>query len=323
MPVGFRAVADAELAGRGPGWRQWGMTAVKIVFLVAVVVGGVAYIVEHRVAIWAAVSSMNPGWLVVAFVAVLGALVLSMLSWKVLWPAFGVRLRVVRGARLYFISQLGKYLPGSVWTIAAQAQMAGEIGASRSSSIVLSLIALLVSVALGLGIGVTLLPFIDPHLLGEYWWVVIVGVALLACLVPTVLRLGVRLALTVLRRPSSAFTYDWVVAARTSGAQAANWLLGGLQLWLILIGLGVDPGRSLLPSIAAFALASSLGILLIPFPAGLGVREFVITLVLTSVTDAETAVAAALLSRLLYVFADFGLASLGIATGRRARAVGR
>jgi len=309
---------DDEPAVATRGWRRWAVNGIKIAFLVAVVVAGVLYVAGKWTEVSDAVASMNPVWLVLAFLAVIVALVLSMLSWIVVWPAFGIRLPVLRGGRVFFVSQLGKYLPGSVWPIAAQAQMAGEVGLAKSSSIVLSLISMLVSIATGLGLGAVLVPFIDVHLLEDYWWLPIVGVAFLVCLTPPVMRFGVRLALRILRRPDAQFTYGWRVAGQSSGLQAANWLFAGVQLWLVLIGLGVDPARSFVPSIAAMALAFALGVLLIPFPAGIGVREFVLTAVLASVTGAGVAVTAAILSRLLYAIADFAVAGVAAAIRRRA-----
>lgn len=306
----------APPSGR-PRWRRWAVNGVKIAFMVAVVVAGVLFVVGRWGEVSDALTSMDPWLLVLALVSVVAALVVSMLSWIVVWPAFGVRLPVLRGARVFFVSQLGKYLPGSVWPIAAQAQMAGEVGLARSSSIVLSLIAMLVSIATGLGVGAVLLPFIDVRLLQDYWWLPIVGVAFLVCLTPPVMRFGVRLALRVLRRPDAPFDYGWRVAASSSGLQVTNWLFGGVQLWLVLVGLGVDPARSFVPAVAGFALAFALGVLLIPFPAGLGVREVVIALVLASVTTAGVAATAAILSRLLYAVADFGLAGIAAAVGRR------
>lgn len=300
-----------------PRWRRWLVNGIKIAFMVAVVVAGVLYVAGRWGEVSDAVAAMDPALLVAAFLAVVVALVLSMLSWIVVWPAFGVRLPVFRGARVFFVSQLGKYLPGSVWPIAAQAQMAGDVGLAKSSSIVLSLIAMLVSIATGLGVGAVLLPFIDVHLLQDYWWLPIVGVAFLVCLTPPVMRFGVRLALRVLRRPDAPFHYGWRVAGSSAGLQVGNWLFGGVQLWLVLVGLGVDPARSFVPAVAGFALAFALGVLLIPFPAGLGVREFVITVVLASVTTSAVAVTAAILSRLLYAVADFGIAGVAAAVGRR------
>jgi uncharacterized membrane protein YbhN (UPF0104 family) len=61
----------------------------------------------------------------------------------------------------------------------------------------------------------------------------------------------------------------------------------------------------------------ALGVLLIPFPAGLGVREFVIGLMLASVVGAPTAVAAALVSRVIFAIADFSMAGITMVAFRQ------
>lgn len=300
-----------------PAVRRHGTTVIKWAFAAAVLVAGYVYVSSKWTEVSHAFSTVNPLFIVLAVVFVVIALLFSMLSWLVVWPAFQVHLPVLHGARVFFVSQIGKYLPGSVWPIAAQAQMAKDVGLSRASSIVLSLIGMLVSIAVGLAMGSIIAPLINPHLLHDYWWLAIVGVALVCCLVPRIMRFGVRLALRLLRRPEAAFDYTGGVALRSALLQAANWLFAGLQLWVILIGLGLDPWKSLLPSIAAMPLAFCLGILLIPFPAGLGVREFVITLVLSTVTTPDIAVTAAIMSRIVYAFCDFSLAGVSLLVGRR------
>lgn len=257
-----------------------------------------------------AFSSMNPWWVIGAFLAVCAGLTASMLSWLALWPAFGSPLKVASGARLYFISQLGKYLPGSVWTIAAQAQMSKDIGVTRTASVSISLIALLNSVATGLAVGVVILPFANPAVVGTYWWLVPVGALLLCLLTPPVVTRVLSVALRVLREETPVQAYSWRLVARCCITQTCNWVFGGLQLWLVLVALGQDPLPLILPSAAGFALACALGILLVPFPAGVGVREVVIVIALAGLVDPEIAVLAALVSRALYAVADFGLAGL-------------
>jgi uncharacterized membrane protein YbhN (UPF0104 family) len=290
-------------------WRTISLNLVKVLFLVAVVVAGVLFAINNWADLAAAFTSMNPWWLVGALVAVCAGLISSMLSWLALWPAFGAKLGIMAGARVYFISQLGKYLPGSVWTIAAQAQMSRDIGVKRTASVGISLIALLNSVATGLAFGLAILPLANPGLVGRYWWLIPIGLLLLSLLMPPVVKIGLKLGLGVLRQPTLAPMYSWRVVLRSCIAQVCNWIFSGIQLWLVLVALGQDPVRLFLPSIAAFALACALGILLIPFPAGVGVREVVISIALTGLVAPEIAVLAAVVSRALFAVADFGLAA--------------
>ncbi|WP_420367028.1 lysylphosphatidylglycerol synthase transmembrane domain-containing protein [Curtobacterium sp. L1-20] len=309
---------DVPLPRNNP-WRKQAMTALKVAFVAAVLVAGFVFLRGNWGKLSVVLSSANLWWLAPAVVAVCLGLSSSMMSWLALWPAFGSHPGVKRGAHVYFVSQLGKYLPGSVWTIAAQAQMAKESGTSASASVSISLLALLNSVATGLAVGVALLPISSPRLLAEYWWLIPLGVALLALLAPSVVKTGLGFAGRLLRRDVSKPRYTWAIVFRTVLPQLTNWSFSGLQLWLILIALGQDPVKTLVPAIAGFALACALGILLIPFPAGVGVREVVISIMLAGTVEPEVAVLAAVTSRALFAIGDFGLAGASLAIGPRGR----
>lgn len=293
------------------------MPVVKWLFAAAVLAFGVSYVAGRWTQVSDAFIRINPAVLVLAFVLVLAALFLSMISWLVLWPAFGVRLGLRQGVRVFFVSQLGKYLPGSVWPIAAQAQMAKAVGLSRAASVVLSLISMLVSIAVGIVIGLVLVPFINPALIAQYWWVTAIGLAMVVCLLPKILSWGVHLVLRLLRRRDAAFDYDAAVAAKSTGAQAANWVAGGLHLWVLVVALGGAPLTTLVPCLAAFPLAFCIGILLIPVPAGIGVREAVITIILATAASGSIALTAAIVSRLLYALGDFASAGVSMLVARR------
>lgn len=297
--------------------RSVALNVVKYLFGAAVLVFGIYYIASRWGEVSRAFERMNPALTVIAFLLVIAALSCSLLAWWVLWPAFHARLHLRHAARVFFVSQLGKYLPGSVWPIAAQAQMAAEVGVSRAASVVLSLVGMLVSVAVGLGFGAILVPFIDAGLLSQYWWLAALGVLFIVCLLPPVLTVGVKLVLRVLRRAGSPFSYTGGVAVRAACTQWGAWIAGGLHLWVLVVALGGSPWATLVPCLAAFPLAFCIGILLIPVPAGLGVREAVITLMLSAVTASSVALTAAVVSRVLYALGDFAMAGIALAIDRR------
>jgi hypothetical protein len=59
-----------------------------------------------------------------SLVAVLAGLVATMLVWRTLLAALGSVLPLRAAARIFFLGQLGKYVPGSVWPIVAQMDLA-------------------------------------------------------------------------------------------------------------------------------------------------------------------------------------------------------
>jgi uncharacterized membrane protein YbhN (UPF0104 family) len=191
------------------------------------------------------------------------------------------------------------------------------VGLKRVSSIVLSLISMAVSIAVGLAFGSIIAIIANPSLFAQYPWVVVLAAIFIIALTPRIVRWAAGLATRVMRQGRIDLGYGWGTAFKSSGAQLGNWIISGLHLWVILIALGANPWETLLPALAAFPVGFALGVLLIPFPAGLGVREFVIGLMLASVVGAPTAVAAALVSRVIFAIADFSMAGITMVAFRQ------
>ncbi|MGZ4591033.1 MAG: lysylphosphatidylglycerol synthase domain-containing protein [Actinomycetes bacterium] len=100
----------------------------------------------------------------------------------------------------------------------------------------------------------------------------------------------------------------------------AFWVVFGLHVWVLAVGLGADPLRTLPVAIGGFALAFSIGPLLVVLPAGAGVREAVLVVLLSTVLPPAEATAVALTSRGL-LRATAGLrAAAGAAVPHRHRA---
>lgn len=298
----------ADTGRRRPSWT----TLLKWLFALAVIGFGVAYFVRNGPALLAALGEAEPLLLALAVPLAAVSLLFAFDSWCVLWRSFDVRLPVLPGARVFFVSQTGKYLPGSIWPIAAQAAMARRHGLAPAESVVLSLIAMAVSIAVGLAWGGALTVLALPELVVGNAWVALVAILGVLVVLPPVVNFMARLVSRIPWVDATRLDYRLPVALRSAGAQLVNWVLGGLHLWLIVVAFGADPAAALLPALGAFPLAFALGVLLIPFPAGLGVREVVIAVILVGVVDEPTAALAAVASRVIYASCDFALAGVSM-----------
>jgi hypothetical protein len=85
-----------------------------------------------------------------------------------------------------------------------------------------------------------------------------------------------------------------------------EWVAAGVMLAALLSGFG-DP-VSLPLAVGAFALAWAVGFVVVVVPAGAGVREAVLVVLLSGSVGHSTALAAALATRLLMTLADGGWA---------------
>ncbi|OLF13145.1 hypothetical protein BLA60_04960 [Actinophytocola xinjiangensis] len=280
----------------------------------------VAAIVTNRDGLAEALRETAPWAIPAAFVPGLLALGTSLGQWRSLLADVGSRLPWRPAARIFFLSQLGKYVPGSVWSILTQMELSQQHNVPKRSVLTVGVLSIAIAVTTGLTVAVVMLPFAMPDALARYWWVLLVLPVLVSLLVPAVLNRCLGLVLRLARRDPLPKPPSWRGLGTTASFQFTTWLLLGVHAWILLIGLGA-PALSALPvAIGGYALAYSVGQMAIGLPAGAGVREAVLTLVMSTVVPAPAALLLALLSRALLTLVDLTMAGTQYVIGRRATA---
>jgi hypothetical protein len=287
--------------------------------LSAVVLGAVGWSLSHQ---WRAVhrdlDTVRAGWLVAAGLVGLASVAVTVLSWQEALRAAGAQLPLRPAARVFYVGQLGKYVPGSVWPLLAQMELGRRYAVPRQLMAVGGLLQLALSVLVTGALGLLVLPFVGGLPTWELALVVaaVVGGALV--LLPPVLDRLLGLTLRLLRRPPMTVG----IGARQTLASIGWAGVAGVglaaQADLLARGLGADAAGTLLAG-GALLLGVALGVLVVPVPAGAGVREATIVLVMHGHLGTAEATALALLSRLLLALADVSLAAAGWAVGRWGR----
>ncbi|MGZ4594095.1 MAG: lysylphosphatidylglycerol synthase domain-containing protein [Actinomycetes bacterium] len=267
-----------------------------------------------------ALREQNPLVLLASLALCLLAVLMSFLLWRGTMATLGSHVPARRVARMFFVAQLGKYVPGSVWPVVAQMRMGREIGLPRARVGLAFLLTLGLSVLWGLVAGLAALPALVAER-GPGFAVVLLALPLvLTLLVPQVINKLLARALTLLRRPPLEQPLPGRAIFRGSLWTLAFWVVFGLHVWVLAVGLGADPLRTLPVAIGGFALAFSIGPLLVVLPAGAGVREAVLVVLLSTVLPPAEATAVALTSRGLLMATDGLLAAAGAAVPHRHRA---
>ncbi|MCD0451185.1 flippase-like domain-containing protein [Actinocorallia sp. API 0066] len=262
-------------------------------------------VVSQWAAITDALSRMSPPGLAGSLIAGLAGLGCWMLGWRALLTGCGAPLPVRATTRIMFLGQLGKYVPGSVWALVGQVELARGYGVARTASGAATLLAMATTVATGCLTAAALLPLTSADAVRTYWWALTLTPVLLGCLHPRIVTWALNLVLRAARRP----LLDKPVPTRTMGA-AVSWTLLGwacfsVHLWLLL------PSGS--PALAggAYALAYVIGFLVIFAPGGLGAREAALVLALAPVTGQAESLVVALASRAVLTAADLLWAGVG------------
>lgn len=283
----------------------------KALFLVSAVIAGAVAVIAYWGEVAASLAALPVGNVLGAVVATLLYVLATMLCWRAsLWD-LGASLPGVDAGRLFFLSQIGKYIPGGVWNVVAVGEMGRDKGVPRRTSLSAMLVFWLVSVTTGLVVGTLYLLTSKGTVPGGIGWVVSVLVLGLVVLTPPVLRRLLTFALRALRRPPlvrQPTTKGLVVAVSWA---VLGWAAAGMQVWLIaspMASASVSP----LAAVSGYALAWTAGFLVVVAPAGAGVREVVLGGLFSGSLSTGAVLTLVLISRLLITLVDFALAGLAM-----------
>ncbi len=294
---------------RGPRLLRWGA-------LTAVTAFAVVFVTSSWGGITTNVARLDARAVLGALGLVGVGLVCAMLSWRAVLGGLGSRLPPLAAARVYFLSQLGKYVPGSVWPILAQAELSNEYGVPRARAGFAAITQMLIGLVVGIAVAAVSLAASAPGALVTYWWLGLVAVAGVVALVPAVFNRASAVALRLARRNGD----QEPLSARSIAASAAwclvMWLAFGAQIWLMARGHGTASSTLFALSTGGYALAWVVGFVIIVLPAGAGAREAALVLALAPVLDRDSALALALVSRFLMLLGDVGGAGIAVVAER-------
>ena len=286
----------------------------------------VGLLVALGVAVWSlharwaevrsAATQLSPGALALALAFALGSLALSLLTWRSTLAALGTHVPLRPAGRIFFLGQLGKYLPGSVWPVLAQMELGAAAGLSRTQVGTASLLSLAIGVPGALLLGLLAAPALLSAGVPTYA-VLFVGLPVTAVLLwPPVLNPLLERALRLARRPAPQQRLTGPAVTRIAVLSGAANVLLGLQALVLAVDLGAR-GATVLPlAVGGFTLAAVAGLLAVPVPAGVGVREAVLVATLSPVLPLARAVVLAVASRLVLTVADLVVAGAAAAVAR-------
>ena len=217
-------------------------------------------------------ASLHPDWGLVAEsgLVVLASYAALIETWRRTVIAWGERLSATDAARIWFISNLGRYVPGKVWQIGAMGVLAQEAGVSGvaavGSSLVVNLVNLLAAALVVLLSGAKQLA--PDALLPGFLLFAMFAIATPWALPPLV-RLARRLTGREIAEPKVPAR---AILTALVGCTFA-WALYGIAFRLLAIALFGHASGTASSYIAVFTLSYLIGYLFLISPGGLGARE--------------------------------------------------
>lgn len=240
----------------------------------------------------------------------IGAFTLGFLAMAVMGLGWGKVLKALGSSRpllgtLYRFSmgEMGKYLPGGVWSVVGRGEMARRVGVPGSIAYQGTFLSIALTYLAACLVAATAW-LIDGSTPGSRWSLLlgILPLGLLA-LHPTAQTLAYR-GLGKLTKGKAEFrVLSWLSSVRLMLWHVPAWLGVAGATWLLASALetnSVDPWNILF----ATCIAWTAGLLAVPVPGGLGVREAVFLSVVTTLSTTGIAAAVAIASRILFVLVD-------------------
>jgi uncharacterized membrane protein YbhN (UPF0104 family) len=240
-----------------------------------------------------------------------------MLAWRRLLADLGSKLPIPVAARVTFMAQLGKYVPGAVWSFAAFVELGHDYDVPRRRGAASVFIALAVGIVTALLIAAATLPLASPAVARKYLLFLAAVPVIAICLAPPILRRLLDFALKIIRQEPLEQPVSWRGLAVAVGWATVGWLLGGLQVWLLMSDIARGGVHLVLVSIGAYALACTAALLLVVFPGGIGAREVILVAALTPVLPPGAALAVALVVRAVTTASDVAWGGIALVLARK------
>lgn len=281
-----------------PRTRRRLSVALAVVIVAAAAAGLTRTLSRHWPEVQRALRDANWGLLAASVLVAAIAVAFIAQRWHATMQSLGATVPLGAALRWFMTGQMGKYAPGGVWHLVGQGELATRGGVPRRAayaSVILSTV-VLVSAAAVVVAGGAVLPGSDTP-----WWAVGFGAGITAVVLEPHLR---RL---LLAKAGVDATSSGLGVRRLLGLVAGSvpaWFLVGLATWLV--ARAFSPSVSLSTIVVAGVASWLVGIVTLPAPGGIGVREAVLTAALRDDVGSGTAALVALTARMVFLAADVG-----------------
>jgi uncharacterized membrane protein YbhN (UPF0104 family) len=279
---------------------QWLLFAATLAAVTWYVVRNLKQISHHPIA-------LESPLLVLSFLSVLSAYLVKFGAWTRLASMMDLKAPWLMAARAYFLSTLGRYIPGKVGLALIRVEAyrgypADRIIMATGIELIVALTSALLLAFIGLATSRANFP---PFL---RWAPLIAIIPLLIALSPPLLRRTADAILRLAGRKKLDRLPPYKAIILFVLAYMLPGFLHGLGLFLLLNMLSHVPGSQYLAVTGIYYAANLIGLVAVFAPGGLGVREGILFLVLPILVGKETAIVAAILIRLITIAAEITLA---------------
>jgi hypothetical protein len=257
----------------GPWYK---IAQVLILLVIAFFIGRSVW--ESRAQVREAVLHIDAGLTVLSAFLMIACGVLVAMGWNFILAALGNRISHLRMVRVYFLSELGKYLPGKLWTPMSRILMAERAGipkvmavATMGTQMVIQIISAMLAVMLTL----PFLPLLSGELSRKLLYFAVIIPAGLIALHPRIFNPILNWLLARVSKVSLQARLQYRFILLIMLYWTSLWFLRGFSVFVLLKAMyhGPLPASAPIGCVGVSTFSWLTGMLAFLVPAGLGVAE--------------------------------------------------
>lgn len=302
-------------------WKRWPWRGVKLALAILVLVFVGMRFHRDLIDLDLAEIELRPAWLLASAGLYLLGLYPSAWFWRHLHGLFGYPVSHYAAVRAHFVGQLGKYVPGKAMAVLIRAHLVHPCGIPYGVSVIVSFYEVFTGMAAGAILSAVIFLLEPPEqVVDSQMHPALFGLGLIAvCGIPllpgvfnfVIARLTARIQAIQLYSLPPVRLKTLVIGLLATGA---GWWLQGLSVLAMLQAVMPTPRDWSMAGwaqcTAGLALANVAGFVVFFLPAGLGVREELLRMLLGNAGPVRYIAVAVILLRLDWIVAEVAFAAI-------------
>ena len=232
-------------------------------------------------------------------------------AWYLITLKLKIALSPSETLKIWFYSQLGKYLPGKIWMFLSRFHFYESKGQSKkviSVAIYLEVVTMIVAAGLIFLTGLIFFKEMQSVYSGRTFWLVLLPfISVFVCLHPRILEKIINWTLAQFKRDVVSLSISYSDVLWILFICIVSWVVGGIGFYLFVDSIYPATAQYILFLTGALAVSSTLGLIAIFAPSGLGVREGALVYLLSYMMPGGVAVIISILTRIWMTLIEIGL----------------
>ncbi len=288
----------------------------KLIFWIIVIII-FFFLVQNLIQTWQDIPfdklKFNFGLIILSFIPIFLNFLYGAYLWQRILANLGERISFKHSLSITGISILGKYLPGKVWYAAGRVYFIKKLGVKEEKGF------LSMALETGLLLLSSLIIFIISPLI--YKFIVLRNYIIFAIVLTIIFVIAVhpyfaskiiKIIYGVLKRPFAELKYSYPSMLFLTLLYGIAWIIYGIGFFLLINSFYSVSCSKFIALTGVFAISWNLGFIALFAPAGLGIREGILTLLLSLYFPKPIAIIISLLSRLWITVAEIIFAIISI-----------